>query len=118
MNNFSDDRIYDNFRQAADAWLERWCMLQGGCMQLSQSLSEFPVETREEWEEMALSFITTYHCGKCNFDFINKIHKLIVDRIMEDIYETGEGTKTRWQIKPVAQRKRRKKRPDLYRNKV
>ncbi|MBL0732271.1 MAG: hypothetical protein JJW03_05390, partial [Desulfosarcina sp.] len=101
MNGFPDDKLYTSFRQAADAWLERWSMLQGGCMHLSQGLSEFPVETREEWETMALSFITTYHCGRGTFDFINRIHKLIVQRILEDIQSVGEGDELRWQIKPA-----------------
>lgn len=116
MNGFSDNKLYASFRQAADAWLERWSMLQGGCMHLSQGLSEFPVETRDEWETMALSFITTYHCGRCTFDFINRIHKLIIQRILEDIQSVGEGDELRWQIKPAQRRKRRKKRPDLYQN--
>ena len=116
MNHFSDDKLYASFRQAADEWLKRWSIIEGGCLHLSQSLSEFPVETREKWKDMALSFITTYHCGKCNFNFINRIHNLVVKRLLEDIREVKEGTKIRWQIKPAVRRKLRKKRPELYSN--
>ena len=115
MNHFSDDKLYANFRQAADEWLRKWNMMQGGCLHLSESLSELPAETREEWKNIALSFIANYHCGKCNFDFINRIHNLIVQRLLEDIHEVKKGTEIQWQIKPVVRRKRRKKRPDLYR---
>ncbi len=116
MSTFSNNTLYPNFREAADAWLERWNMLQGGCLHLSRSLSDFPVETREEWENMALSFITSYHCGKCDVDFINRIHKLIVRRILEDIQAVKQGSELKWRIKPPKRRKRRKKRPDLYQN--
>jgi hypothetical protein len=116
MSTFSDNTLYPSFRDAADAWLERWNMLQGGCLHLSRNLSDFPVETREEWKNMALSFITTYHCGKCDFDFINRIHKLIVRRILEDIQAVEKGSELKWRIKPPQRRKRRKKRPDLYQN--
>lgn len=116
MNRFLHDNLYASFRQAADVWLEKWNMLQGGCLHLSEGLSELPAETREEWEKMALSCITTCHCGKCNADAIDRIHKLIVKRVLEDIQEVREGSEIHWQIIPAKRRKIRKKRPEIYQN--
>ena len=101
--------LFDNFNQAADRWLELWHLSSNGCLLLSEGLKEIPANTPEEWEKIAASYIKTCHCGRCNYNTLSRIHKLVTKRVVENISpkETKEGLK--WYIKEKKTKKRKSK---------
>ena len=114
MNNTKEDTLFDTFNEAANQWLENWHLRKNGCLHLSEELKNLPANGRDEWEKIALNYIVTYHCGKCNYETMLRVHKLIVKRLLEDICLKESKTEHKWYLNDKKQKKKRTSKAHLY----
>ncbi|HAP94016.1 MAG TPA: hypothetical protein DCM26_05270 [Desulfotomaculum sp.] len=78
------NRDYEDFSEAAKAWLDWWQVEQSGCLTLVFNLGFVSGGTLDEWKQKALTNIEKYHCGRCG-SFMTTTHQSVVNQLLAAI---------------------------------